>query len=639
MTRLSRRTATLVALAAAAVLFVAVNVIAGHWLRAARLDLTQQRLFTVSDGTKKTLARIDEPITLRFYYSPRLGDEIPSYGVFAQRVRNTLEEYAALAKRKIKLEVLDPEPFSAVEDRAVAFGLQGVPLDQGDESIYFGLAGTNSTDDQEVIPFFQPERERFLEYDLTKLVHSLAFPKKTVVGLMTTLPLEGDMLAALQGRPLEPYMVIDQLRQLYEVRTLSTELAEIPSDVDVLLIAHPQHYSDQTLYAIDQFVLKGGKALVFVDPYSETQGAHPNRMAPGGPGASDLDKLFAAWGVEMEKDKVAGDRRDGLRVNAGSESRARPIEYVAWLGLKTDNINRDDPITADITQLNLATAGILKPREGAKTTFEPLITTSADSELIPVEKVQGLPDVAGLLADFKSDDRKLVLAARITGPVDTAFPDGPPAEKGDKEKPAKPADPAPATPLKTSVQPVNLVIVADTDLLDDRFWVQVRDFFGQRVAEPTAGNGDFVANAVDVLAGGNDLLGLRTRGTSARPFEVVQQIKREADLRFETHEKELERQLKETQAKIRQLQGKDPNQPNVTLAAEQNQTLDDFRAQMLKIRSELRQVKLDQRQDIDRLKARLEFFNIALVPLLVAGAAAVLGFVRLQRRKRRAQVA
>jgi ABC-type uncharacterized transport system involved in gliding motility auxiliary subunit len=646
MRSLSRRTAALVALVAVAVLFVAVNVISERLLRSARLDLTQQRLFTLSDGTRKALARVDEPITLRFYYSPRLGDDVPSYGIFAQRVRDTLEEYTALAKGKIKLEILNPEPFSPVEDRAVAFGLQGVPIDQGGEQVYFGLAATNSTDDQQTIPFFQPDRERFLEYDLTKLIHSLAVPKKTVVGLVTALPLEGDIMAAMQGRPLEPYTIIDQLRQLYELRTLSTEFDKVADDVDVLLIAHPQNLSDKTLYAIDQFVMRGGKALVFVDPYSETQAAHANRMAPGGPGASNLDKLFAAWGVEMAKDKVAGDRRVARRVNAGTSGRAQAVSYVAWLALKEENFNHDDPITGDLTQINMATAGILTPADGAKTRFEPLITTSTDAEEIPVEKVKGLPDVAGLLNDFKSENKKLTLAARITGPADTAFPNGPPSAKDDKDKDDKDkdadkdkdkTDPAPAPQIKIAAEPINVVIVADTDILDDRFWVQVQDFFGQRVAVPSAGNGDFVTNAVDVLSGGNDLLGLRTRGTSARPFEVVQEIQRVADDRYQARAKQLEQELKDTQAKIKELQGKDSGQPNVTLTAEQSQTIDNFRAQMLQIRQQLRQVQLNLRQNIDGLKRWLELWDIGFVPLLVGLAALILGIVRMQRRKRRAQ--
>jgi ABC-type uncharacterized transport system involved in gliding motility auxiliary subunit len=650
---LSRRTTAALAIGCAAILLVAINVIAQHGLRSARLDLTQQHLYTLSDGSKKTLARIDEPITLRFYYSPRLGDEVPSYGIYAQRVREMLEEYATRAKGKIRLEILDPQPFSQTEDRAVAFGLQGVPIDQGGEQVYFGLAATNSTDDQQIIPFFQPERERFLEYDLTKLVHNLAFPKKTVVGLATPLPLEGDFMAAMQGQPLTPYTILEQLRQLYEVRTLSPDFDKVDDGVDVLMIAQPQNLSEKTLYAIDQFVLKGGKALVFVDPYSETQAAHANRMNPSPAGtASNLDKLFAAWGVDMAPGKIAGDRRAARRVNAGAASRVQPIDYVAWLALKEDNLNHDNLVTGDLSQINMASAGILTPRDGAKTTFTPLITTSEDSEEIPVEKVEGLPDVAGLLADFKSDNKKLTLAAQIGGPAETAFPDGPPkpaAAAKDKDKdaakdPSKPEDTkatgqddtAPPQ-IKTATSPINVIVVADTDILDDRFWVQVQDFFGQRVAVPSAGNGDFVTNAVDVLSGGNDLIGLRTRGTSARPFTVVQNIQRVADERYQAREKDLEQQLKDTEAKIKDLRGKSGGAGGTaTLAAEQVQTIDNFRAQMLDIRRELRGVQLNLRRDIDRLKSTLEFFDIAFIPLLVGLAAIILGVMRLQRRKRRA---
>src|ERR1700676_5473256 len=232
----SRRTLALLSLLSAAVLFMSANVIASRMLRSARIDLTSGRLYTLSEGTARTLAQIQEPVTLRFYYSRRLGDEIPSYGIYAQRVRETLEEYASRAKGKIDLQAIDPEPFSPEEDRAVALGLQGVPLEQAGEKVYFGLAATNSTDDQELIPFFQPERERFLEYDLTKMIRSVARPKKTVIGLATALPMEGDFAAALQGQPLRPYAIVSQLRQLYELRTISTEFDKVEPDIDVLMI-------------------------------------------------------------------------------------------------------------------------------------------------------------------------------------------------------------------------------------------------------------------------------------------------------------------------------------------------------------------------------------------------------------------
>jgi len=640
----SRRTLALLSLASALVLFVSVNVIAGHVLRSARIDLTSGRIYTLSEGTARTIAEIQEPITLRYYFSRRLGDEIPSYGIYAQRVRETLEEYAARAKGKIDLQVIDPEPFSPDEDRAVALGLQGVPLEQGGEKVYFGLAATNSTDDQELIPFFQPERERFLEYDLTKMIHSIARPKKTVVGLVTALPMEGDFAAALQGQPLRPYAIVSQLRQLYELRTISTEFDKVEPDIDVLLIAHPQGLSDKTLYAIDQFVLGGGRALVFVDPHSETQQMHPNRYAPpGGPSDSNLEPLFKAWGVELEPKVVVGDRQAARKVNIGSSVSPMPLNYVAWLQLKDNALNHDDLVTGDLDQINMASAGVLKPVKDAKTSFVPLIQTSADAEEIPVDKVEGMPDVAGLLDDFKPTGERYTLAARISGPAQTAFPDGPPKPKEEqKSSEAPPAadaakkdDPAKAdeTPqLKEAKQPINVIVVADTDVLDDRFWAQTSDFFGQQVVVPTASNGDFVANALEVLAGGNDLISLRSRGTAARPFVVVDRIQRAAEAQNRANEKALEDKLKATEDKIKDIQQN--KEGAVTLTAEQSQAIDNFRGEMLRTRQQLRVVQRALRQDIDHLKAELEFFDIAFIPILVGIVAVVLGVVRINRRKR-----
>jgi ABC-type uncharacterized transport system involved in gliding motility auxiliary subunit len=651
---MSRRSLAIIGLLSAAILFVAVNVISGRTLGTTRIDLTQGKLYTLSAGTRATLTKLDEPIVLRFYYSKKLGNEIPSYGVYAQRVREMLEEYAAAANGKIQLQELDPLPFSAVEDRAVAFGLQGVPLDQGGEQIYFGLAATNSTDDLQTIPFFQPERERFLEYDLTKLIHSLAFPKKPTIGLITDLPLQGDMMAAMQGQPMVPYAVMAQLKPLYEIKDLSSDLDSIPADVNVLMVAHPQHLSDKTLYAIDQYVLGGGKALVFVDPNSETQQMHPSQLNPPGmPLDSDLPKLFKAWGLSMDPKQVAGDRRAARRVNAGTQQHVEAMDYVAWLSLDQQDLNHESPITADLTHINMASAGILTPAKDAKTTFTPLITTSVDSMAIDAAKIKGaggVPDVGGLLRDFKPSGERLTLAAQVTGTAETAFPDGAPkdekkddtkkddAKKDDaKAADAKPAA-APAGPpqIKTSAKPIDVIVVADTDVLEDRFWEQSQDFFGQTVVIPVANNGDFVANALDSLAGGDDLIALRSRGTSARPFTLVDNIQRAADARYQATEKDLQTKLKDTQDKIKQLQ-EQGGRPGAAIDKEQEQAIDNFRTDMLSIRQQLRQVQLALRQDINQLQAVTEFFDIALVPILVAIVAIIIGWVRFRRRKRQAR--
>ena len=632
----SRRAIAVAALVCIALLLISANIVIGRWFTA-RLDLTADKLYTLSPGTLHTLAEIDEPITLRLYYSKQLGDEVPAYGVYAQRVRELLDQYVAAADGKIRLETYNPQPFSDVEDRAVAFGLQAVPLDSEGDQVYFGLAATNSTDDQQVIPFFSPERERFLEYDLTKLVHSLAVPKKTVVGLISTLPLQGDMTAMMQGRPSRPMAVIDQLQQLDKVEPLDVDIDAIPADVDVLMLVHPQNLPPKTLFAIDQFVLRGGKALIFVDPHSELQAAQPSQAsAPGAPTSSNLTPLFKAWGFEMLPNIVAGDRRDAQQVGVPVAGRGEePLDYIAWLDLKAANLNRDDMITADLNHITMASAGILEPLPAATTNFEPLIATSPNSTEIPADKLSGLPDVAGLLANFKPDGKRYVLAAHVTGAVKTAFPNGPP-------QPAAPGAPKPAEKsrpsgnwLKQSEHPINVVVVADTDILDDRVWVQSQDFFGQRVVVPIANNGDFVADSVDLLAGGEDLVGLRSRGTVARPFTVVDRLQREAQARYSAEEHALQQKLKATEAKLADLTGKDETDTPANLSPEQTKAIAQFRAAMLQTRRQLRDVQAALRSDIQRLKGGLEFLDIALVPIIVAVVAVIVGAVRLRRRRRR----
>jgi ABC-type uncharacterized transport system involved in gliding motility auxiliary subunit len=643
-----RRRRALLALVAIALILVASNILVGRY-GASRLDLTSEGLYTLAKGTRQTLAQITEPITLRFYYSSRLGNGVPTYGVYAQRVRQLLDQYVAAARGKIHLEIYDPQPFSDAEDRAVAYGLQAVPLNDQGEAVYFGLAGTNSTDDQQVIPFFDPEKERFLEYDLTRLVHTLAFPKRTVVGLMSSLPLVVDPTAPLLGKPTEPLAIISQLRQVDDVENLSPDVDAIPANVDVLMVVQPQHLSDTTQFAIDQFVLKGGRALIFVDPYSEIAAAIPGHGDPASAPSpsSDLDRLFKAWGVTLLPGVIAGDRLDARRVAVPVEGRGpQTMDYVGWLDLPAANLNREDPITADLSQITMATAGILEPNAGATTKFEPLIETSVDSEKIPVDKVKGLPDVAALLAQFRPEQRKFVLAARITGDVATAFPDGAPAAppaatppaagaEPPKEPPKEPAPPKEqaAAPLKQSVKPVNIVVVADTDMLDDRFWAQTQNFYGRRVVQPIANNSDFLDNAVEALAGGADLIGLRSRGSVTRPFEVVERIQREADDRYAAEQRGLEDKLKAAQAKLHNLTNGEGASNPTTLSAEQTKEIDKFRAEMLATREQLRQVQAALRQDIGRLKVILEFVDIALVPIVVVAAAIVLAALRRRRRR------
>lgn len=611
----------------AAVLFLAVNLAVNLSLRSAQVDLTERGLYTLSDGTRKVLTSLTEPITLRLYFTRALGESYPGHQAYANRVRELLERYVNISGGKIRLEVKNPEAFSEVEDEAVTFGLQGLPYDQSGDRGYFGLAGTNSVDGKAVIPYFTTEREPFLEYDLTKLVYSLATLDRPVVGMVARLPVEGGFM--MGQRPVPAWAVINQIRELFDVRTMPAEFNAVPPEFGMLMLVHPKNLSDETQYAIDQFVMRGGRVLAFIDPNAETEA--PSPQAPAGP--SDIDRLLKSWGVTFIKDKVAADLQSARRVNVRHEGQITQVDYVAWNSLDRRNLDTTDAVVADIRDLNVGSAGIIEPAEGATTTFRPLVSTSEESQALDVAKLQGRIDIVGLFRDFKPSGKKLVMAARVTGPVKSAFPDGPPligegadAEKARAEK-AK-------THLAESQKPLNAVIVADTDVLHEGLWAEIRNVNGEQLMVPYAGNSDFVINAVENLSGGDVLLGLRSRGDSKRPFLMVEKIQLEAERKFRAEQEKLAQELQETQKRIEGLTSREGASGEAILTAEEKTAIAEFRRKMIDIRHDLRNVQHALRKDIDALDAWLKFLNIAAIPLILGFAALVIAVARRLSRTR-----
>lgn len=615
--KLNRLAMTGSSLAILGVLLVAILVLSNVLLRGARLDLTENNLYTLSDGTRQVLKEIEEPVNLYFYFSDRGTAEIPMIRNYAMRVREMLEEMASRSGGKLHLQVIDPLPFSEDEDRASGFGLQAVPSGAGGETIYFGLAGTNSTDGQSVIPFFQPDKEAFLEYDVVKLIHSLVVGKKPVVGVVTGISMAGGFDAATRQQR-DAWAIYQEWGDMFDLRLINADGTNtIDKEIETLILVHPKGLSEDIQYAIDQFLMRGGRLAVFVDPHAEMDqsgnDAEDPNMARFASKSSDLPALFKAWGVEYDPTKLVFDASNALPIQVSPT--APPVRHLAILGLGKDSLNRDERATAQLTSLNFSTAGQFTLAEGSTLKLIPLVQSSGDSMLESVDRVKFEMDPARLYDGFKAGNQHLVLAGRLDGKLKSAFPQRTGADH-----------------LAESKGEVHMLLIADTDVLTDRLWVQVQNFFGQKIMNAFANNGDFANNAIDNLAGSSALIGIRGRASSARPFTTVEAIKRQADQSFRLKEQELQQELDETERKLTELQrGRETTSSAMIMSPEQQAEVQKFQDQKVRIRKDLRKVKRQLDADIERLGTWLKIINILLVPLLLTLGA--IGFYFWRRRQ------
>ena len=632
---MKRSTTAVLALILAGILFLSINVFSLNTFRSARLDLTQQGLYTLSAGSTRILAEIPEPIRLRYYFSEKLAIQLPNIKSYGLRVRELLEEYVNRSNGKIHLEIIDPEPFTQAEDDAVRFGLKAAPLGTGD-SLYFGLVATNTIDDRQVVPFFAREKEAFLEYDLTRMIFNLSDPKKPVVGLITGLEMNADASPMLRfsGGP-QPWAIAAAIREVFDLRVLAPSQGVIPEDVDILMIAHPLGLSEIALYAIDQFVMAGGRALVFVDPFSEVTARTQRRGQPSGIelASSTLDKLLKPWGVSVATDRVIADYQAAQQVNAGQGASQRIVRYLVWLQLGAGNMNPDDVVTADLGPLILANAGTVKALPDTAMKVTPLLSTGSQAMLMETDLIRFGPAPDRLLEVFKADGERHMLAARLTGMAKSAFPDGPPKsdKKGEKKTAAK------GRPhLSKSSKDISVIVVADTDLLHDQFWLRKQNMMGQEIIVPISANADFVINALDNLAGSSDLIGLRSRGKSDRPFAVVEAMRLAAEQKFLAEERKLKEALEKSKGRIAELESRAQATAGNLLTQAQRDEIQLIRTQVLKTRKQLRDVQHNLNREIDGLEGKLRFANVGLMPLAVSVIAAILALFRLRRRRLRA---
>lgn len=641
-----------------------------------RIDLTEDGLYTLSDGTRNIVSNLTEPLEILFFYSDSATEDVPQIRSYATRVEELLEEIVIASNGNLGLEVIDPEPFSEDEDLATQYGIQPVPITQGGEGIYFGLVVRRDVDPAanpleaqifEIMPLVRPDQEEFLEYEFMKLITKVEEPELDVIGLITELNIDGgfDQLA---GQATPPWVIMEYIRQLYEVRRLASDVEDIDEDVDMLMVAHPEGLSQQTLYAIDQFVLRGGATVVFLDPNADSMVSRSQQgnLVPAGM-SSDLPGLLESWGVDYDSGRVLADSDLALRVRMGQSERPQP--HLGMLGIQRQYMPQDDIITRGLETINLSSAGAIAAIEGAVTQFEPLLESSSNAMLMDSALLEDVMDPSVLFDEFESANESYVIGARVSGVIDTAFPDGRPArpeenESGAADNPAQPdedaaaidaeavaqdADPdaavdeAPAAHeepeeslpahITRSEGPASLIIFADTDLLSDRLWVQVSQFLGQRIPQPFASNGDLVINTLDNMSGGADLVSIRSRGRYSRPFTRVLDLQRTADDRLRQEEAELLARVAETEDQIAQLNQTEDGQPLGQLTPEIQAEIDRFNEELLQTRRRLRDVRFQLTEDIERLGANLKWINTAAIPLLLTILMLAAHFTRTRRRR------
>lgn len=617
-----------------------------------RIDLTEDNLYSLSDGTRDIVTNLENPLEIMFFYSESATEDVPQIRSYGTRVQELLREIIIASNGRLSLNVIDPEPFSEDEDLATEFGIQAVPVSQGGQAIYFGLVvaqadGASSNPlgrAAETMPLIRPDQEQFLEYEFMKLISKVNQPDLQVVGLLTELDIDGGFNPAA-GQATQQWMIMDIIRQLYEVRRVDLVSNSIDEDIDILMIVHPQGLAEQMLYAVDQFILRGGRAMVFLDPSADSMVTRSpeGSLIPAGM-SSELPGLLQAWGIEFAGDKVLTDNELALRVMMGQGS--RPIAHLGMLGIQRNYLAQGDIVTNRLEAINLSSSGAISQADGATTRFEPLITSSTDAMLMDVGLFEDVTDPSVLFDEFVSAEQSYTIAARVSGVVESAFPEGRPevieeelAESTEDEA-ASDAEPAVveedepvAEHISSSNGEVNILIFADTDMLSDRLWVQVAQFLGQRVPQPFANNGDVVINALENLSGGAALTSIRSRGRYSRPFTRVVQLQREADDRLRSEEAVLLESLAETEAALAELNQTEDGQLVGQITPEIQAEVDRFNEEMLRTRRSLRDVQYQLTADIERLGSNLKLINTALIPVLLTIMALIMSYLRVQRRK------
>jgi ABC-type uncharacterized transport system involved in gliding motility auxiliary subunit len=616
-----------------AVLLLVVGLVLANYLASSlplRYDATAEKVYTLSAGTKALLAKVTEPTTLDLYFTRGTTGQFVEYKNFAERVHEMLRQYARASNGKVRLNLIDPEPDTPEEEKATAAGIEKQTL-PGGTTFYFGLVATQA-DQQKVIGALTPQREQYLEYDVSELIYSVGQAEKKRLGLITSLPLQGSPGMGMMGQEgTESQFVIGEWEATYKIVPIEATAAQIPADIDVLAVVHPQNLSPKLQFSIDQFLLSGKPVFIAVDPssaYFKRQGGQAAMFGGPTPGASsDLPALFSGWGIAYDSQKVVGDAENAEEVELRDQSTMR---YPVWINLGPESFNPKALPTAQLQSALFIEAGSVGLRPGSTLTFTPLVETGPKGGEIASAALQFAQpeDVARQL----TASGKRTIAALVSGRFPSAFPNGAPkdaepadAKKDDKAKPAK----APEA-LKQSKDTSLLIVVADTDWLLDDYSVHKGSFMGQQAAQAINDNLAFAANSLDFLSGSRDLLSIRGKGSSVRRFTVVQRMEAEATEKYKQKLTELEARINEIQAKIAQIQGEKADTGKLLASPEATRAIEDFQKQYAAMKAERRGIRLSLRKGIDALENELLVLNLVASPVLVCAVG--LWYARRRRR-------
>ena len=592
--------------------FAIIIVFSNTFFKSARLDLTEQQLFTLSEGSKAIVEAVKEPIHVYFYFSEESSRELTQLRTYAARVEALLEEYASHSKGNIVVTRIDPEPFSEAEDDADAYGLQKVPVGGAGDGLYFGIVANNALDGTEVISFLQPDKEAFIEYDISQMLFRLSQAVKPKIGLFSALPVKDQVNP--QTFQMQPgWQSIKEIEQLFEVVDVDAEATTIDADINLLLLIHPKTVSESLQNAIRAYLARGGALIGFIDPLAELDQQGGNPMTPSLPvaQASDLNWLTADWGVRLSESQVLGDAELALSV-AGTDG--APQRHLAILGLGPNQISDDEVMTAGLESINVSSAGLFEMTD-PKVDISRVLSSSIYGAGLPKEQLQFLRNPGDLEASYTPGTKPLEVAIALRGVLPRSMV-APKRDESSGEGEAPSLEPSEALDQAEQVA-INVLLISDTDLLSDRLWVQVQNFFGQQVATAWADNGSFLVNAVDYMVGSADLIQIRSRGRYTRPFEVVQNLKRDAEAKYLDSANQLQLELTETEQRLAELESQQVAEGLLTLSPEQAAALESFQQEKLRIRKELRDVRHGLDKDIEGLGANLKLINIGLLPLLL----------------------